>query len=205
MWPLLGLGVAAAQSPPLPSDLFDQDPRPQRVVFQVAAPFEPVIAAVQLRFVRGGESRVLDLVDDGGSPVDAAWDGVWAGLDEGPWARALNVEMTVIAGDGQPLTAWTGLVGTEERFTTVVAWQLRRDPEGMRALRVAAAWPEDTVVVPDGLGVWVGLGWACLLLGWVAAMVPSRRAPGPGAGAGSSSAPATGEPAGGGAAGGGPA
>ena len=175
MWPLLGLGVAVAQSPPLPSDLFDQDPRPQRVVFQVAAPFEPVVAAVKLRFVRGGESRVLELVDDGGSPVDAAWDGVWAGLDEGPWARALNVEMTVVTGDGQPATTWTGLVGTEDRFTSVVAWQLRQDPEGMRALRVAAAWPEDTVVVPDGLGVWVGLGWGCLVLGWVAAMAQTRR------------------------------
>lgn len=167
----LGGGAAWAADAPMPDE--DQ-PAPQRLFVEVAAPFEEVLVSVQARVTRGGATRVLTLVDDGSDPADVAWDGVWTASDDGPWARTVNVELLARTMDGNEHLVWAGLVGTTDRYASVLAWQVRVDAEGLRARQVVAAWPGDTLVIPDGLRVYVGFGWGCFLVALVTGLYRTR-------------------------------
>lgn len=121
-----------------------------------------------------GEDRTMQLVDDGSITMDKAGDGVFVGRWTGDDVRVLPVRLGLRSSTGTVTTlgAFNEVVGAGENdFAYAVSSET---PPTVR--RVAAAWSSRSAEAADLARVGAAIGWAGLVLGYVAWLV--GRSPG---------------------------
>lgn len=147
---------------------------PQGVSFQVllrggAAGATPVVQTTWL-----GEERTLTLTDDGASPGDKAGDNVFVGRWSGDPVRVLPVRLSVTTTAGSTELASFNEVLGEGDNDLAYDVELGASPS---VRRVAAAWSSRSAEVAELARTGASIGWAALVLGYVAWLVGRSPAP----------------------------
>jgi hypothetical protein len=159
-----------------PAWAFPSDPgHEQRLVFHVAGPIDGSVSGMRLEWLRLDAPRVTVLVDDGSLPVDTPWDGVWSGVDEGPFVRDAAMRLSVVDLDGVEHLLWSGLVHPENASESVIQWRVLGVGAEARAQRVAAAWPGSAALLPEGAWIYAGMAWSCLIVVLAAGLLHAAR------------------------------
>lgn len=146
----------------------------QTLLFQVAAPMHGQIVELRLEWTRLGEERSTRLTDDGLHPQDVPWDGVFVGSEVGPPVKDLAGRLVAIDAAGEEHLAWWGHLDVMDERGEAIAWHVG-EAWPPRARPVASAWPGDSVLVPDAIGVYVGASWTALCFIVAAALLHIRR------------------------------
>ncbi len=129
----------------------------------------PLVATTWL-----GEERTLTLVDDGSVPGDKPGDEVYVGRWTGEPVRVLPVRILLTSASGaQTVAAFNEVLDDGENDLSYVV-ELG-DPVSVR--RVASAWSQRSAEVAELARTGASIGWAALVLGYVAWLV--GRSPGP--------------------------
>jgi hypothetical protein len=147
---------------------------PHVLVFNASVPPEMVYTEIRVELQRLDETREITLLDDGTSPEDAPYDGVFSGRDVGEKTR--YVQVTLISKDtkDQEETLYAGLVRTENRRLTTVSFQVGKHPWGRTAYLVASAYPGSSSRIAEGLPLIAAFGWTALLIVYVGMLVKRR-------------------------------
>lgn len=151
----------------------------QSLLFQVAGPRSGEVAVATLRWTAGGESREVELHDDGRIAADLAYDGVWSAEAVGPPIREFEARLTLYDLDGAAHIVWEGPVPVADHRSAVVAWQIG-STEPWQARLVSAAWPGNAMYIPEAVSLYVGAAWTALCFVVVAALVHVTRREGVG-------------------------
>ncbi len=159
--------------PPEVSDREDLE-NPHVLVFNTAVPPEMVYTELRVELQRLNESSEVTLLDDGTSPEDAPWDGVFSGRDVGEKTRYVQVTLIAKGSEDPEETLYTGLVRTENSHLTTVSFQVGKHPWGRTAYLVAAAYPGSSSRVAEGLPLIAAFGWTALLIVYVGMLVKRR-------------------------------
>jgi len=147
------------------------EPEQQALVFSVAGPASGAIADITFEWERAGSVHELRLTDDGSYPSDVPWDGVWTTEDAGIAVHEVSGRLHVTDLEGRKAVIDTGAVAVYDMRHDVVSWQLS-GAEGQYAARlVVAAWPGESVLLPEGASIYVGAAWTGLCFAIAAALI----------------------------------
>ena len=148
---------------------------PHTLVFNATVPPEIIYSTLKIELQRLGESREIELIDDGSSPGDVAYDGVYVGRDLGERARYAQVTLVATDTSDNTDTLYAGLIRTDNKHITTVAFQVGTSPEGNTAYLVANAYPGSPARLAAGLPLITAFGWTALLLIYVGILATRRR------------------------------
>jgi hypothetical protein len=147
----------------------------QELVCTGAGPATGDVSRIERAWTRAGEARTLVLVDDGTQPHDSPWDGIWTATDAGAFVRDVNARIVMKDLSGTEYVLFTGLVHPGDDRSAVLSWQVRRTGTGYAAAPVVSAWPGAAAALPDATHVYVGAGWACVVVVLAAGLAHAAR------------------------------
>jgi len=142
---------------------------PQTVRLEVVSAWRPEGLRIVVETVWLGESRSLELRDNGVPPDKLVGDGVWSGEWTGEAVRMLPIQVFVATGEGERIEVSAAIEPITVASDRLV-WALSNDPTP-RARRVAAALPPRSFEMAEATGVAATLGWIGLVLAYVGWLV----------------------------------
>jgi len=149
--------------------------QPHTLVFNATIPPEIIYTKVLVELQRLGESREIALRDDGSSPGDVAYDGVYAGRDLGEQSRYVQVKLIATDPSDNTETLYAGLVRTDNRHITAISFQVGTSPQGNTAYLVASSYPGSAAKLTAGLPLLTAFGWTALLLIYIGILATRKR------------------------------
>jgi hypothetical protein len=146
----------------------------QSVRVQVLLRDAPAAATPYVTTTWLGAARSFPLSDDGSEPGDKAGDHVYVGHLSGAVVRVLPVAIGVTTADGpETLAAFNEVLGEGDND---LAYEVTLGSTGS-VRRVAAAWSSRSAEVAELARTGASIGWAALVLGYVAWLVGRSPAP----------------------------
>jgi hypothetical protein len=145
------------------------------IEFQASMSERTSLSGMTVEVVRLGETKRIILKDDGRTPKDVAYDGIWVGSDVGAYSRTITVRLYGQQPTGEQVLLYSGVERTDSDDSATIGWRVNNVHDQYTAFRSPTSYPGNVSEIHVGLPLIAGFGWGLFVLCYVGLLIRATR------------------------------